>query len=324
MKQTIRFGTVVLAVASFAATVLAQTTPAPVGQGDGSPEQNARYARWRSHPLPGSGPYPATRIEEASLATHTIYRPADLGAVKGKLPIVAFGNGGCRNTSVEFTAFLAELASYGYFVIAAGRNDVDFAVSRFEGKSANGLPLQVVDPGILTRGVDWAVAENAREASPYHDKLDIKAIVYMGQSCGGMQALTASREPRTKTTVVLNSGYFKAFPQGAPHLPLPERAAWSELHAPIVYFIGGPSDVAYKPSNENFNEIDSLPVFKAQRNVGHTGAYPGPDMPWAKAVVAWLDWQLKGDKESSAMFVGDKCGLCTDAAWFEVASKNLK
>jgi dienelactone hydrolase len=300
-----------------------QTTPAAV-QADGSPEQNARFAEWRLHPLSGSGPYRATRVEEASLPTRTIYRPADLAGVKARLPIVAFGNGGCRNTSVEFTAFLAEIASHGYLVVAAGRNDVDFAMGMAPGTSRNGMPTQVLDPGILTRGVDWAIAENSRKASPYHGKIDTKAIAYMGQSCGGYQALTASRDPRTTTTVVLNSGYFKNLPPGLPHVQLPQRASWSELHAPIAYFIGGPKDAAYTPSRENFAEIESLPVFKAQLPVGHTGAYPGPDMRWTKAVIAWLDWQLKANEQAKGMFVGAQCGLCTDSNWFEVVSKNLK
>jgi hypothetical protein len=41
------------------------------------------------------GPYKVQEMMEPSLARHTVYRPIDLKTVKGKLPIVAFGNGGC-------------------------------------------------------------------------------------------------------------------------------------------------------------------------------------------------------------------------------------
>lgn len=302
-----------------------QNTPAPSpADAAAAAQQDARLAMWRQHPLPGHGPFAATRVEEKSLPTHTIYRPANMADVKAKLPIVSFGNGGCRNTSIEFTAFLAEIASHGYFVVAAGRNDVDFAGGGPSAVPSNGLPLQVMDPSLLNQGVDWAIAENARNGSPYQGKLDTNAIAYMGQSCGGLQALTASKDPRTKTTVVLNSGYFGAPPPGLPPMKLPERAAWAELHAPIAYFIGGPADIAYQNANQNFSEINALPVFKAELAVGHTGAYPAPDMRWTNAVVAWLDWQLKGNMQAGAMFVGTKCGICIDPNWSEVASKNLK
>ena len=35
----------------------------------------------------------------------------------------------------------------------------------------------------------------------------------------------------------------------------------------------------------------------------------------AAAVVAWLDWQLRGDARAGRTFVGKECGLCRDPAW---------
>jgi hypothetical protein len=35
----------------------------------------------------------------------------------------------------------------------------------------------------------------------------------------------------------------------------------------------------------------------------------------AAAVVAWLEWQLRGDANAAKMFVGNDCGLCRDPAW---------
>ena len=57
-------------------------------------------------------------------APHTLYYPAGLSRIAAKLPVILWANGGCRNTSIEFTAFLGELASRGYFIVAHGRNDV--------------------------------------------------------------------------------------------------------------------------------------------------------------------------------------------------------
>jgi hypothetical protein len=85
----------------------------------------ARFGRWRAEIPFGSGSYKVLREEPQSLSEHTIFRPATLP--KKSLPVIAFANGGCRNTPIEFTAFLTEIASYGYIVIAAETDDVDFA-----------------------------------------------------------------------------------------------------------------------------------------------------------------------------------------------------
>src|ERR1017187_4540242 len=45
----------------------------PVQPTDGSREQALRFADWALHPYAGSGDYPATREEPATLPTHTIY-----------------------------------------------------------------------------------------------------------------------------------------------------------------------------------------------------------------------------------------------------------
>jgi hypothetical protein len=288
-------------------------------------EQAQRFERWRAKALTGSGPHPARREENTSLPTHTIYRPANLGSITGRLPIIAFGNGGCRNTSIEYTAFLAEIASRGYIILAAGRNDVDFAIADLNESSlsANGLPVQVLSASILTKGVDWMISESSRVGSLYYKKVDPTKIAYMGQSCGGIQALTASVDLRTTTTLVLNSGYFDAstWPGYKENSELP-TIPWTHFHAPIAYFVGGPEDVAYKAAEANFRSIRTLPVMKANLAVGHVGAYPQPDMRWTLAILGWLDWQLKGDAKGRAMFVPPRPTLGEDKDW-EIESKNL-
>jgi hypothetical protein len=47
--------------------------------------------------------------------------------------------------------------------------------------------------------------------------------------------------------------------------------------------------------------------------MGHTGAYPMPDVRWTRAVIQWLNWNLKGDQTARAMFAGSRCGLCSDS-----------
>ena len=218
MRRIARQALQLVVLSTFLAPLVrAQQTPGLPTDKAAEAEQDARFARWRIQAPEGSGPYPTERILDG-ISTHTLYVPKDLSKVPGLLPIISFGNGGCRNTSIEFSAFLVELASRGYFVIAAGRNDIDFASGMTGGNSSNGQPMQISDAQQLVRGVDWAIAENGRTGSRFYGKLDPKAIAYMGQSCGGIQALTASADPRTKTTVVLNSAYINPLPPNFPKI----------------------------------------------------------------------------------------------------------
>ncbi len=48
----------------------------------------------------------------------------------------------------------------------------------------------------------WIAAENAREASPFFGRVAVDKVAVMGLSCGGLQAVKASVDPRVVTTVV--------------------------------------------------------------------------------------------------------------------------
>ncbi len=275
-----------------------------------------RLERWRAELPQGHGPHRVVRLVEADLPDYTIYRPADLRRA-GPLPIVAFANGACRNTSIEYAAFLSELASNGYLVVAVGRDDQPFEL-------APGV-RQVMDEKALIAAVDYAIARNADSKSAYHRRVRADRIAYMGHSCGGMQALTASAEPRATTTVVLNSGYYRTIPAKPPG-PLPAYRRWSELHTPTLILAGGPKDVAYRIARDSYEDgaAANLPIFLASLpGVAHSGAYEAPDREWSRVVVAWLDWQLKGSRKAGAQFVGEPCGLCTNAAWQDVSGHGL-
>lgn len=149
----------------------------------------------------GSGPYKAILWGEPTLPTHAIYRPRDLRPFGGQnlLPIVAFGNGGCRNSSGEFRNFLSEIASQGFLVVAIGPAGNALVMGGEERQNTTAAS-QLLD------GVTWAVAENSREGSPYFHKLDVAKIALTGQSCGSQQAIQVSGDPRVTTTVALSQG----------------------------------------------------------------------------------------------------------------------
>ena len=272
----------------------------------------------------GSGPYHAVLVGDPNLTTHALYRPRDLTPFgpRMKMPIVAYGNGGCRNASHEVKNFLTEIASHGFLVVAIGP-----ALSSVMGGSSVGTsPSKSTQ---LLDAIDWATAENARGDSEYFGKVDTSKVAVMGQSCGGLQAIEMSTDPRVTTTVMLNSGILNTPMGGAPGgqpprapaglsgMPSVTKDQLAKLHAPIAYIIGGTSDIAHPNAADDFAKITNVPVFMANREVGH---YPATYLEprggaFGVAATAWLQWQLKGDQTAAKMFVGDKCGLCVDPKW---------
>jgi hypothetical protein len=141
-------------------------------------------------------------------------------------------------------------------------------------------------------------------------------------SCGGLQAIEISRDPRIKTTMVCNSGVLPN-PSPMPAMPALTKEALKLLHGPVLYLMGGPTDIAYKNAMDDFSRIDHIPVVMANLDVGHGGTYRRPHGgEYAPVALAWLDWQLKDRKEASQWFVGESSKLKRDAAW-TIDTKNL-
>jgi dienelactone hydrolase len=289
------------------------------------------------------GPYAVTVESAANLPTHTIYRPADLTPFTGrqKLPIISWGNGACSNAGTLFKVFLTQIASHGYLAISIGSKDTPLPAFARRASAGNGetgpaaapesppaapaAPLVMMSQDQqLIDAIDWAVSENQRKDSPYYGHLDPSKIAVMGQSCGGLQAIAVSTDPRIKTTVVWNSGVFSA--ATAPHMAMPgaTKDSLRKFHAPVAYFMGGPADVAYVNAEDDFKQIVNVPVFKANLHVGHGGTYNHPGGGWFGEVgVAWLDWRLKGDRQAARYFAGSDCTLCTNPIW-SVEKKNMR
>src|ERR1051326_3761653 len=115
----------------------------------------------------GTGAYKAVLMGDPGLPTHAIYRPRDLRpfGARNPLPVVAFANGGCRNTSGEFRNFLSDIASQGFLVIAIGPAG-NAVVMGSEERTNMTAASQLLD------AVSWAAAENARMGSAYYQKID--------------------------------------------------------------------------------------------------------------------------------------------------------
>ena len=273
----------------------------------------------------GSGPYPAVMEERASLLTHVVYRPRDLAAVgKGKLGIYVFGNGACSKDGTGARNHLLEIASRGYVAIAPGTIPPPKpAVAPAPppsppaaGGAPQGLPpgrLQAPTPASsLTEAIDWAIAENARKDSPFYGRIATDQVAVSGWSCGGIQALDVASDPRVRTVVVMNSGYF---PDGQSPIDglVSDKSRLATLHGSVLYVLGGPTDIAYGNGTDDFRRIDHLPAALVNIPVGHGGTYGQPHGGVAAEVVtAWLDWKLKGDAQAGRKFTGPACAYCSD------------
>jgi hypothetical protein len=293
----------------------------------------------------GTGPYKAIAVSNSSIATHTIYRPKDLGAFgdKEKLPILAWGNGGCANSNAAHQNYLSEIASHGYLIVAIGPLQ---AAGAPRGAAAGGP-----SGGTLLEAVNWATAQNTNPQSPYYRKLDTSKVAVFGHSCGGLQALEISPDPRVKTTLVVDSGILNSpgaapgaggAPRGAPGgapggagrggaggggnlpgMPPLTKDHLAKLHSSVFFLLGGETDIAYPNGMDDFKRIEKLPVFVANKGVGHGGTFSQPHGgDWAMASVAWLDWQFKANAEAAKLFTGNPPGLARKDGW-TVDKKNI-
>ena len=265
----------------------------------------------------GMGAYKAIMKEEESLPAHTIFVPQDLSAFgkKNPLPVLVWGNGACTNSPWEHFKFLNEIASHGYLVLATGY--IPMEEKPYQG------PMSTTEQQI--ESIDWAIAQNADKNSPYYGKIDVKNICVSGMSCGGLQSLYNCADPRIKTMMICNSGLFKQSNRGQAHggMPMPDKSKLKEIHSSIIYILGGKEDIAYENGMDDFRQIQHVPCCAANYPVGHGGTYRQPHGgEFTVVALNWLNWQLKGDKQSAKMFKGKNCGLSKREGW--TIEKNAK
>jgi hypothetical protein len=243
---------------------------------------------------------------EPTLPGYTIYRPQDL---KERYPQFVFMNGGCMLEGVgAFSEVLSEIASYGFIAITVGS------------PTAGGSETLSTDPKSMLKPLDWLYAENDRACSKYYHKVLKDKAAMSGQSCGGVHAIGAGKDPRVATVIPMNSGLSG--------MTTDAQAALNALHGSIAYLIGGQSDIAYSPAQGDYAALPkTLPAWYGNfGNVGHYYIF-GQDNggEFGRVAVAWLRWQLKGETgpDTKDMFVGTGCGLCSGTDWV-VKSQNLQ
>ncbi len=288
----------------------------------------------------GTGPFPALKEMDSSLPDHVVYRPQNLAALgEQKLGVLAWGNGGCSPDGAGGRFHLTEIASHGYLAIANGKilsgpgappssdqpNEQARNVARQQRdpNAPRNFPPPATRSSQLIEAIDWALSENAREGSPYYGRIDPSQIAVGGWSCGGLQALEVAKDPRVATVMVHNSGIFKPGMMNSASGMDIGKDTLKTLHTPVIYLIGGPTDIAYANAVDDYERINTVPVMMANLDVGHGGTFIQENGGRvAPVAVSWLNWQLRGDQNAAKLFVGPNCGLCVDADW-DVKSKRL-
>ena len=299
------------------------------------PAMDAFFARHLKHDDPtvsfeqmkvveygGSGRHKAVAVRERSLPDFVVYRPMNMDAAmtvgrpgmfgtgaakKEKLPVLVFCNGGCMDTSIGYENMLSDIASYGYVVVAIGQLQM----------MAQHNKDRHTPSSMVAKALDWISQQATDPTSPYYDKIDVDRIAGAGHSCGGAQILANAADSRLKTYLILNAG------MGNMTMADASKKSLKKLHGPILYLVGGTTDVAWQNAQMDYKAIKHVPAFLADNTrSGHGGTYEQPNGGAnARMVRAWLDWQLKGKKENEKVFVD---GDLTGYEGFTIQHKNIK
>jgi hypothetical protein len=293
----------VVACTAFAVNAFA----APAGETDKYVAGQPAVGQW----------FPTVREAADGLPGHTVFRPADMTRFSpNSVPVIVWANGACRTSNLGFMVTLTSLANHGFVVIANGDFDAPINVTTN------------VEPESLTEAINWAMTGNNH--SQFLSRLATTKIGVAGQSCGGEEALVAAADPRVVSLAGLNTGFFPT--------PLPfengySRANLANIHVPTLMVNGGPSDVAYQNSIDNYNLINAPAYLASTPHASHSGLWFGirdgnGDVPMANQgvvlLVNWFDFTLNADAEAARYFFGPNCGLCAQPAPYNwiVTSKN--
>jgi dienelactone hydrolase len=290
----------------------------------------------------GTGKWPAVAEAREDLRSHTFYRPQQMPDTP--LPVLIWGNGGCSDNGLSHSIFLREVASHGYFIIALGYPRTEPVArppnaqgpARPPGPPPGGAPPGVeqrrgqiggggalpTDPNEtdatvvaqMNMALDWATAMNELSSSKLQGRLDMTRVAVAGHSCGGLQTIKFSADPRIKTSMIFDSGVYNV-PGGMSRVKVSKFDLYS-VHGPTAYITGGPTDQAHPNAMDDASRIKHVPVFLGWLPVGHGGTFSQPNGgDWASIAVNWLNWQLKADASAGKWFLGADCGYCKDARW---------
>jgi hypothetical protein len=219
--------------------------------------------------------------------------------VTQKLPVVVWGNGGCSGDGSSNAVFLQMLASHGYLAIASGAPG---------GRTSTTAQL-------MTASIDF-VTKVAGTGS--YANVDANKIFAAGFSCGGVEAMAQSWDSRVKSIGIFSSGL------------LTNYTAASTFTKPILYVLGGSSDIAYANVSGLFflwprvprccganrggikgeRDFKALPAatpsWKGNLPLGHGGdLFQANGGKFGRAGLAWLEYIFKGNETAKTFILGE-------------------
>ena len=251
----------------------------------------------------GTGPHKVV-VETNSaqgIKCGTIYRPMDLGGAE-KYPIFVWGEGGCSQDGYSNQAAMAEIASWGYFIVADG-------TPGGTGACAGGQ-----DGKAFLDYLTWAIAENGKSCSAYYGSLETTKIAADGFSCGGLMSENVSGDARFTAIGITSSGLMGA-----------NATLYSKIHTPFKIMNGGSSDIAYENGLRDYMQISALGkpiIYFSKTSAGHGGDLGQARGDFNRVNLAWLNWQLKGDTGATGKgyLTGSTCQICMNSGWVTMSA----
>ena len=261
----------------------------------------------------GTGPWKSVAVGDASLPTHTIYRPENLKAYvdeNGKIPVLLYANGACANNNLEMSRLLSEVASWGYIVLAIGpyaEMPDDAFYAQWKGVVRGWYPetkeIAIMGNGErLTPYTEEELAARAaqqeaeRKAAPapapfrtYPRQL-LEALDWLTDQNANAQseyyhlidlekvAAMGQSCGGAQVLAVAHDPRIKTcliFNSGIGEMSMSgaSKESLANLHQPMLYLNGGTADVAYENANGDWKRIKELPVVKISTIDGHHGTY---------------------------------------------------
>jgi hypothetical protein len=271
---------------------------APAGAGGAAAPASTR-------PLASTRKLPTTMENPGVAPYFNVWRPTDLNAVEGKLPVFVWNNGACSRNDGVFKALFEKWASGGWVVLSL--------TSGGGGSSSTSIADQ---KGLI----DWVVEQADMAGGEYNGKLDLERITAGGNSCGGITALgLAAEDDRVAGIFVLS---------GSSGMGGANTTVTSAIKIPVSYVVGGDEDIARANAEADYEAFaDGIASMIVSRSSGdHLMISNNADVMVDAADMSlnWLDLTMYGLKGAlDALNSPTVCEGCESGLW-TLKAKNLE
>jgi predicted dienelactone hydrolase len=230
-----------------------------------------------------------------------VWRPSDLAAVNGKLPVVVWNNGACNRNDQGFKPLFDKWSSGGYFVLSLTSGGGSSMTTQADQKAL----------------IDWVVAQAGMAGGPYNGKLDLDRIVAGGNSCGGITSLGLASSDNRVAAVFLLSGSSAI-----------GSTMVDGIKVPVAYVVGGTEDISRTNAEADYAAFaDGLPAMIVKRSSGDHLTISNDQTVMVDAAdisVNWLDLTMFGLQGAlDALKSPTVCTGCQAGLW-TMTSKNLE